>query len=80
MASRKNPKLKLISIGAELAGALIGFTLLGLWIDQRFGTGPWALIIGVIIGCVGGFYNLIRSSFSALETPEEVSQEANEDN
>ena len=75
MASQQNPKLKLASLGAELAGAIIGFTLLGLWIDHRFGTGPWALVICVVLGCVGGFYNLIRASLSALETPKAEDEE-----
>jgi ATP synthase protein I len=77
--SRQRPKLKLASLGAELAGAIIGLTLLGLWVDHRFGTGPWALVIFAVLGCVGGLYNLIRSSLKALETTETTSRKAGDD-
>lgn len=76
---RQGPKLKLVSLGAELAGAIIGLTLLGLWIDHRFGTSPWGLLVCVVLGCVGGFYNLIRSSLKALDAPETAPPEGEDD-
>jgi ATP synthase protein I len=54
------------SIGLELAGVTAGLALLGYWIDHRFGTGPWGLIGGVIVGIVGGLYNLVRESLDAV--------------
>jgi ATP synthase protein I len=54
------------SIGLELAGVTAGLALLGYWIDRRYGTGPWGLIGGVIIGIVGGLYNLVRESLDAV--------------
>jgi ATP synthase protein I len=54
------------SIGLELAGVTAGLALLGYWIDRRFGTGPWGLIGGVIVGIVGGLYNLVRESLDAV--------------
>ena len=53
-------------VGLELAGALAGFALLGYWIDRRYGTEPWGLVIGVILGLVGGLYNLVRESLQAV--------------
>jgi F0F1-type ATP synthase assembly protein I len=47
-------------MGTELAGGLLVFCLLGYWIDYKFGTRPWGLVIGAILGIVGGLYNLIR--------------------
>jgi F0F1-type ATP synthase assembly protein I len=35
-------------------------TLLGYWLDNKFGTGNILLISGVLLGSVGGFINLIR--------------------
>ena len=49
-------------MGVELAGAIIGLTLLGLWIDHRFGTKPKGVMIGAAIGIVGGMYNFIRQA------------------
>jgi F0F1-type ATP synthase assembly protein I len=49
-------------MGMELAGAIVGLTLVGLWIDHRFGTGPKGVLICAGVGIVGGFYNFIRQA------------------
>lgn len=56
---------KLSGIGIELAAAVAGFTLLGYWWDRHYGTAPWGLLIGMVLGLVGGMYNLIRQSLRA---------------
>lgn len=53
-------------VGLELAGATAGLALLGYWIDGRFGTAPWGILGGVVIGIVGGLYNLVRESLAAV--------------
>jgi F0F1-type ATP synthase assembly protein I len=53
-------------IGLELAGATAGLALIGYWIDGRFGTKPWGIVGGVIIGLVGGLYNMVRESLDAV--------------
>jgi F0F1-type ATP synthase assembly protein I len=52
--------------GLELAGATAGLALVGYWIDGKFDTAPWAMLAGVIIGIVGGLYNLIKESLAAM--------------
>ena len=52
--------------GLELAGATAGLALVGYWIDGKFGTAPWALLAGVVIGIVGGLYNLVKQSLAAM--------------
>jgi len=54
------------SVGLELAGATAGLALVGYWIDRRFGTQPWGILGGVVIGLVGGLYNLVRESLEAV--------------
>ena len=53
-------------VGLELAGAIAGFALIGYWIDRWYETEPWGLVIGVILGLVGGLYNLVRQSLQAV--------------
>ena len=52
-------------VGLELAGAVAGFALVGYWIDRRYETEPWGLVIGLALGMIGGLYNLVRESLQA---------------
>ena len=66
MTDRRYPGwVRYSGVGLELAGATAGLALIGYWVDGRFGTRPWGLLIGVVIGIVGGLYNLIKESFDA---------------
>jgi F0F1-type ATP synthase assembly protein I len=60
-----NEWMRLSGLGIELVAAIGGFTLAGYFWDRYFGTGPWGLLTGAILGLVGGMYNLIRQSLSA---------------
>lgn len=53
-------------VGLELAGATAGLALLGYWIDRHFATSPWGILGGVVIGIVGGLYNLVKQSLAAV--------------
>ena len=66
-------------VGLELAGATAGLALIGYWIDSRYATGPWGLLAGVVIGLVGGLYNLVRESLAAQRDAKAEDQEARED-
>lgn len=53
---------------ARFAGLGIQFTLtlvllgaLGWWLDSLFGTRPWLLVAGVLLGGVLAFVSLLRS-------------------
>ena len=65
---RRPSKLKAAGLGIELLGAILGFTLVGLWIDSHYDTSPWGLLICIGLGFIGGFYNLIRQSLRALNS------------
>lgn len=54
-------------IGVEFTAAVAGFALLGYWIDTRYDSGPWGVLIGVGLGLVGGTYNLVRESIAAFK-------------
>jgi len=61
-------------MGVELAAAIIGLTLVGWWVDRRFGTAPKGLIVGASVGVVGGFYNFIRQALALVRMDEETRQ------
>ena len=67
------------ALGVELAASLIGFALLGLWIDHKYGFEPWGTLVCVVIGLVGGFYNFIRSSLRVMRAPSFPERRGEED-
>lgn len=46
--------------GVQLAAAVIAGLFFGNYIDKKAGTSPWLAITGLVLGFVGGLYNLIR--------------------
>ncbi len=71
--------LRFSGVGFELAGAVAGFSLLGVWVDRHYGTGPWGVVAGVILGLVGGLYTLVRQSLAAVREGAAEDREAAED-
>ncbi len=52
--------LKALGIGIELSVVIGGFAYGGYWLDQRWGTEPLLLLIGVLIGTFGGGWHAIK--------------------
>jgi len=61
--------------GLELAGATAGLALAGYWLDGKFGTDPWGMLVGVFIGIIGGLYNLVKDSIRAQKDAEQESRD-----
>lgn len=57
-----------LGIGIEFALYLIVFLFIGHYLDGRYGTEPWLMILGAVLGFVGGFYSLFRT-LSRLPRP-----------
>jgi ATP synthase protein I len=49
------------SVGLELGIAVIIALLGGMWLDSQLGTEPWFMLLGLVIGLVAGFRNVIRA-------------------
>lgn len=49
-----------LGAGLTLAVSVGLFAYGGLWLDARFGTRPWCLLLCVGLGIVGGILHLIR--------------------
>ena len=46
--------------GIQFAASILLFVFVGQWLDERLGTEPWLLILGVFVGAAAGFYSLYR--------------------
>lgn len=50
------------SVGIEMALATgIGWGI-GYWLDGKYGTGPWLMLVGLLFGVAAGFKGLIRTA------------------
>ena len=52
--------MRMAAVGTELVGWVLFPTLIGYWIDQRWGTEPWAVILCGLFGIIGGLAMVIR--------------------
>ncbi len=52
-------------VGVQFAASILLFLWVGQWLDKRFGTAPWGLIIGVFTGAGGAFYAMYRKLMAA---------------
>jgi len=52
--------------GFTLFASVAGFTLLGWFVDKFFQTAPWLLVVGLVLGSIGGFYQFVRISSKTL--------------
>ena len=48
------------AVGFQLAISVVAGLFAGQWADSKLGTGPWLTLVGLVIGSIAGFYNLIR--------------------
>ena len=49
------------SVGLELGVAVILALLGGMWLDSQLGTEPWFMLVGLVIGLIAGFRNVLRA-------------------
>ena len=51
---------RFVGIGFELVAPVIIGVFGGRWLDRRFGTDPWLLLVLTVLGAVAGMINLVR--------------------
>ena len=54
------PGVEAMGAGVQFALSIVVFLLAGDWLDERLGTTPWFLILGVMVGAGGGFFSMYR--------------------
>lgn len=48
----------------------VGFTLLGVWADASFGTKPWLMALGIVIGAAGAAL-LVKKQIVGIKSRKE---------
>ncbi|UCE60377.1 MAG: AtpZ/AtpI family protein [Phycisphaerales bacterium] len=62
-------------LGIEFAAAVAGFGLVGYWIDRRWNSDPWGVVVGAVLGLIGATYNLVRGSTKAFKEAADEDEE-----
>lgn len=67
MAGKRQPlsAWQYSGLGLELVGAVAALVAVGYWLDRRFDSSPWGVLVGAGIGIVGGMWNLIHAGLQA---------------
>ena len=52
--------LRYLQSGTMIVAPMLGLGALGYWLDGRWGTKPWLLLAGLLVGMIGGFVNFLR--------------------
>jgi F0F1-type ATP synthase assembly protein I len=55
-----------LTIGFQLAAAVVLFFFLGDWIDRQYEIAPVGKLVGMLIGMVGGFIKFFKSVASMI--------------
>jgi F0F1-type ATP synthase assembly protein I len=63
-----------LTMGFQLAAAVVLFFFLGHWIDKKFDIAPIGKLVGIIIGSTGGFIKFFKMVASI--TADEEKQRA----
>ena len=50
-----------LTLGLQLAAAVVVFLVAGIWADARAGTSPLFTLLGLLLGSVGGFIKFFRT-------------------
>lgn len=56
----------LTQLGISVAGPIAGFTLLAVWLRQRFELGVWVVLLGICLG-IAGAVDGFRVSMKAMD-------------
>ncbi len=46
--------LRFVGLGLELAAVFCAPVVLGYWLDGKWGSQPWVLLSGTVLGVLGG--------------------------
>lgn len=50
----------LTTVGVQLAVSIVIGVAFGLWLDGKFGTKPWLMLLFLLFGVIAGFRNVYR--------------------
>lgn len=49
-----------MGVGLQFALSILVFLYAGRWLDEKLGTSPWLLMLGVLVGFGAALYSMVR--------------------
>ncbi|HEV2146958.1 MAG TPA: AtpZ/AtpI family protein [Longimicrobiaceae bacterium] len=49
-----------MGVGLQFALSILVFLYAGRWLDEKLGTSPWLLMLGVFVGFGAALYSIVR--------------------
>ncbi|HEX9829276.1 MAG TPA: AtpZ/AtpI family protein [Bacteroidota bacterium] len=70
-----------LTLGVQLAVAVIVFYVIGSWVDGQYGTSPAFTLVGIMLGTVGGLIKFFKTvnDLNKKEESQKSSQPSKED-
>jgi F0F1-type ATP synthase assembly protein I len=69
-----------LTLGMQLAAAVLLFFFAGSWVDQHYDTEPTFTLIGIALGTAGGFVKFFRSVLDLQKKSESPQKDRQRDN
>lgn len=63
-----------LTLGLQLAISVVAFFFLGRWLDEKFGTAPWLMITGSVLGVVGALISFVRKVTELAKQQDEEAE------
>jgi len=63
-----SPGMRYAGLGIELAATVGLLALLGWWIDGRFDTAPWGVLLGALLGLAVGMAHMVHVALAATRS------------
>jgi len=63
------------AIGLTTAVPLVFFGLLGRWLDQKYGTGPYLMLLGFVLATVIVYFAIKRLVREAIKEFDKINKE-----
>jgi F0F1-type ATP synthase assembly protein I len=69
-----------LTLGFQLAAAIIVFYFIGNWIDKHYGIAPMGTLIGTAVGMIGGFIKFFKSVASLIADEDRIQKSQKREN
>lgn len=60
-----------LTLGIQLAITVIVFFFIGKYLDEKFGTAPWLMVIMIVFGSAGGMIKFFRTVIELSKKQDE---------